>query len=85
MSDFGLGARVAQLEADVNTLKKHCARVTELEVALEGVQEIAEFWINRCAEPQMTKERYEVWLALGHRSAAMERARAALEGGEDSQ
>ena len=71
-------------EAIVRNQQLH-ARVTELEVALEGVQEIAEFWINRCAEPQMTKERYEVWLALGHRSAAMERARAALEGGEDSQ
>ena len=56
------------------------ARVAELEAALKDMQELAEYWINRCAEPQMTKDRYEVWLALGHRSAAMERARTALEG-----
>ena len=38
MSDFGLGARVAQLEADVNTLKKHCARVAELEAENERLR-----------------------------------------------
>ena len=62
----------------MNYLKSQEARIKALEDALRGMKELAEFWINREDTRDISKERYEVWLALGHRSKAMERAREVL-------
>jgi hypothetical protein len=53
------------------------AEVERLRAALPKMIELAEFWIEQGRETGMSKERYEVWLALGHRSKAMIEARAA--------
>jgi hypothetical protein len=49
-----------------------------LRAALLGCVELAEFWIGQGREPNMSKERYGVWLALGHRSQQLQAAKAAV-------
>jgi hypothetical protein len=53
-----------------------------LREALTGMIEMAEFWINREDIRGATEDRYNLWLALGHRSDAMVKAKAALAQGE---
>jgi hypothetical protein len=53
-----------------------------LREALAGMIEMAEFWINREDIRGATEDRYNLWLALGHRSDAMVKAKAALSQGE---
>lgn len=54
------------------------AEVERLRAALTGMIDLAEFWIDQNRETGMSKERYEVWLSLGHQSNAMLTARAEL-------
>ena len=46
--------------------------------ALNSMIDLAEFWINHRQERYMSEEQYRVWLALGHKSNAMIKARAAI-------
>lgn len=66
--------------SEVNQLR---ARVAELESALSDLVDLAEYWIGRGREQEMSEERYRLWLTLGHRSMAMIAARTALEGRDD--
>jgi len=50
----------------------------ELLGLLRASKELAEFWINRGSAPGMTQTEYNVWLALGHQSNAMNAIRATL-------
>jgi len=51
-------------------------RTTELLEALNSMIDLAEFWINHRQERYMSEEQYKVWIALGHESNAMIKARA---------
>jgi hypothetical protein len=54
------------------------AAAPELLEALNSMIDLAEFWINHRQERHMSEEQYRVWLALGHESNAMIKARAAI-------
>lgn len=54
------------------------ARIAELEGALRGLIDTAEYWIDREDRRGMSETQYNAWLALGHNSKAMKRAREAL-------
>jgi hypothetical protein len=56
-------------------LTRLTAEVERLRAALEGMIDMSQYWINLASERGMSKER---WLALGHHSNAMQKARAAL-------
>ena len=65
------------------------ARVAErqrdtLLVALKPMIELAEFWINHRQERHMSEEQYKVWIALGHESNAMLKARVAIKAVEET-
>lgn len=46
--------------------------------ALNSMIDLAEFWINHRQERRMSEQEYKVWVALGHESNAMLKARAAV-------
>jgi hypothetical protein len=73
----------AIMEQAADTITRLTARVAELEAALLEMKEMAEYWINlqignMKAEGDISEERYNTWLALGHHSKAMSLTRAAL-------
>lgn len=55
------------------------ARIAELEATLSDCVDLTEWWINHGREPRMTESAYRAWLALGHRSDALLRAKAAID------
>lgn len=84
-------ARMVEEAQDINTdyamTIKHAheasraadkARIAELLGLLRDAKELAAFWINSGSKPGMTKTEYDVWLALGHQSKAMNAIRATL-------
>lgn len=54
------------------------AAAPELLEALRAMIDLAEFWINHRQERRMCEEQYKVWIALGHESSAMVKARTAI-------
>lgn len=68
-------SRIAQ-EARERILQ---ARIAELEAALSGCVDLAEWWINHKREPGMCERDYRTWLALGHHSEGLLRAKAAID------
>ena len=54
------------------------AAAPDLLSALKSMVDLAEFWIDHRQERHMSEEQYRVWLALGHESNAMLKARAAI-------
>ena len=55
------------------------ARIAELEAALSDCINLAEWWINHKREPGMCERDYRTWLALGHHSEGLLRAKAAID------
>ena len=51
--------------------------------ALKPMIDLAEFWINHRQERYMSEQEYRVWIALGHESNAMIKARAAIKAVEE--
>lgn len=62
-------------KCDICELESDLAAAQE---ALRGMIDLAEFWINREDRSGMSEERYKIWLALGHQSNAMKRAKGVL-------
>ena len=52
--------------------------------ALKPMIDLAEFWINHRQERRVSEEQYNVWIALGHESSAMLKARAAIKAVEEN-
>ena len=52
--------------------------------ALKPMIDLAEFWINHRQERRVSEEQYNVWIALGHESTAMLKARAAIKAVEEN-
>ena len=52
--------------------------------ALKPMIDLAEFWINHRQERRMSEQEYKVWIALGHESNAMLKARAAIKAVEET-
>lgn len=46
--------------------------------AVKGGIDLAEFWIERGREVNMSEERYSTWLSLGYHSNSLQKMRAAL-------
>lgn len=73
------------IECRDETIKMQDAEIDRLEEEnyslkslLKELVELAEYWINQGIEPDFSHERYETWLALGHKSVAMRKAKNML-------
>lgn len=68
---------------EICELKRELAAVTAERYTLRGIVasliDLAEFWINRNDRRTMSEQEYATWLRLGHRSNAMQRAKAAID------
>lgn len=73
--NYGEYVRFDNHEAEIARLR---AEVEALRDLLADMIDLCEFWIDRGREPNMSEERYMLWLHLGRHSAAMQKARAAL-------
>ena len=60
------------------------SRIAELEAALAGCVDLAEWWINHKRDPRMSESAYRAWLSLGHRSDSLLRAKAAIDAARKS-
>lgn len=69
-------ARTGEVAADLEE------KITQLRTLLSATVELAEYWIEQGREPHMSKARYDLWLATGHRSPTLLRAKAATTGKE---
>ncbi len=72
------GGTVAEIQSHNPDDAALVAAAPDLLAALNSMIDLAEFWINHRQERHMSEERYRVWLALGHESNAMIKARAAI-------
>lgn len=70
---------VRQCDDSDRELVAALARIDALTEALAGVVDLAEFWIGRGMEPDMSEERYRIWTALGYHSHKLRSAKALLE------
>ena len=60
------------------------SRIAELEAALSDCINLAEWWINHKREPGMCERDYRTWLALGHHSEGLLRAKAAIDAAREA-
>lgn len=79
MSDEAGEARFAMIDDMAAIIAAQQARIDALTEALAGVVDLAEFWIGRGMEPDMSEERYRIWTALGYHSHKLRSAKALLE------
>jgi hypothetical protein len=52
--------------------------IDRLRGSLVEIIDLAEYWINQASYRNMSKTDYEVWIALGHHSNAMRKAKTVL-------
>ena len=80
MTDLRTAALAQQAEPvePVEPVATLTAQRDALLEALKPMIDLAEFWINDRQERRMSEQEYKVWIALGHESNAMLKARAAI-------
>jgi len=72
LDNFGELCSVETIISLLDALAASEARVEKAREALTMMVEMSGYWINLGKPDGSSQERYEIWLALGHRSKAMQ-------------